>query len=162
MWVPWLGRPTKCSTAFSDEHIEFLLRSLAALSTVIRLHTDDLVMKTLTGRLEEEVEVAQRASDLEAVNKNLEAANTRVVKQSAAQLKYSAMNSHEIRTPLNCVIGISSLLEESGLDTSQRDSVRMIVLGGDLLAKVVNDVLDTRGWRRVTLTFLYAPPAYAI
>ena len=131
---------TKCSTGFSIDQIEFFQRSLAALSTIMRLHTNDLVMKTLMGRLEDEV--VDRTRELAAANAELEAANRQIVQQSATQLKHFAMMSHEIRTPLNCIIGMSSLLEGSDLDQDQRESLRMIIRSGDLLASVVNDVLD--------------------
>ncbi|CAB9522428.1 Hybrid signal transduction histidine kinase J [Seminavis robusta] len=49
---------------------------------------------------------------------------------------------HEIRTPLNCVIGLSSLLQETNLSPYQQDCLQMIVTSGDLLLTVVNDVLD--------------------
>lgn len=97
-------------------------------------------MKTLMGRLEDEV--VERTQELATANQNLEAANRRVVGQSAAQLKHFAMMSHEIRTPLNCIVGMSSLLLDTDLDPSQKESVRMITNSGDLLCSVVNDVLD--------------------
>ena len=50
--------------------------------------------------------------------------------------------SHEIRTPLNCILGLSSLLQDSGLNSMQEESLRMIVTSGDLLLAVVNDVMD--------------------
>jgi signal transduction histidine kinase/CheY-like chemotaxis protein len=127
---------TKSENGFCEKQIEFFHKSLAALTTVMRLHTNDLVMKTLIGRLEED------SRDLAASNKSLEKANKRVLKQSAAQLKHFAMMSHEIRTPLNCIIGISSLLLDTGMDATQQDFVRMINNSGDLLCCVVNDVLD--------------------
>lgn len=56
--------------------------------------------------------------------------------------------SHEIRTPLNCIIGMLSLLlkssedEENSLTPMQQESMRLVVSSGELLAAVVNDVLD--------------------
>jgi signal transduction histidine kinase/CheY-like chemotaxis protein len=127
---------TKSENGFCEKEIEFFEKSLAALTTVMRLHTNDLVMKTLIGRLEND------SRELAASNQSLEKANKRVLKQSAAQLKHFAMMSHEIRTPLNCIIGISSLLMDTGMDATQHDFVRMINNSGDLLCCVVNDVLD--------------------
>jgi signal transduction histidine kinase/ActR/RegA family two-component response regulator len=127
---------TKSENGFCEKQIEFFHKSLAALTTVMRLHTNDLVMKTLIGRLKED------SLDLAASNQSLEKANKRVLKQSAVQLKHFAMMSHEIRTPLNCIIGISSLLLDTGMDATQQDFVRMINNSGELLCCVVNDVLD--------------------
>jgi signal transduction histidine kinase/CheY-like chemotaxis protein len=131
---------TKNASGFCPEEIEFFQRSLAALTTVMRLHTNDLVMKTLVGRLEDEV--SDRTRELAAANHSLEKVNTRVLKQSAAQLKHFAMMSHEIRTPLNCIIGVSSLLVDTDMDATQQEFVQMINNSGDLLCSVVNDVLD--------------------
>jgi signal transduction histidine kinase/ActR/RegA family two-component response regulator len=135
-FVGGMAWSTKNANGFCEKEIEFFHKSLAALTTVMRLHTNDLVMKTLIGRLKED------SRDLAASNQSLELANKRVLKQSAAQLKHFAMMSHEIRTPLNCIIGISSLLLDTAMDATQRDYVRMINNSGDLLCCVVNDVLD--------------------
>lgn len=141
-FVGAIGWSTKTPGGFTDKDVQFFERSLAALSTVMRLHTNDLVMKTLMGRLEDEV--AERTQELEKANSRLEAANKRVLEQSANQLFHFAMASHEIRTPLNCIVAMSSLLLDEGnvLPEHQRETVRMITSSGDLLAGVVNDVLD--------------------
>ena len=89
-----------------------------------------------------EKKVAERTSSLQEANRNLEAANRRVLDASAAQLQHFACMSHEIRTPLNCIIGCASLLRNTKVDPVQQDYVQMINAGGDLLLAVVNDVLD--------------------
>jgi len=50
--------------------------------------------------------------------------------------------SHEIRTPLNCIVGLSSLMEDSGLKPSQQESIGMIASSSRLLQSIVDDVLD--------------------
>ena len=89
-----------------------------------------------------EEKVQERTSKLQITNQRLEEANSRILLASAAQLQHFACMSHEIRTPLNCIIGLSSLLQESVLDSMQKESMQMIVSSSDLLLTVVNDVLD--------------------
>ena len=131
---------TQHPDGFCQEHIEFFQNTFASLCTVMRLHTNDVVVNTLMGRLREQVK--ERTRDLESANQNLAEANRQVVRQSHAQLKHFACMSHEIRTPLNCIVGMSSLLLQTELDQEQEESVRMIISSGDLLRGVVDDVLD--------------------
>jgi len=86
--------------------------------------------------------VKERTGELERSNKELGEANQKIMRASQLQLQHFACMSHEIRTPLNCIIGLSSLMEESELNPLQRDSMRMIITSGDLLRAVVDDVLD--------------------
>jgi len=131
---------TRSNEGWSKEHIQIFEHSLAALSTVLRLHTNEIVLATLVGRLEEEVNL--QTQELAATNASLEEANQRIILQSQAQLKNFAIMSHEIRTPLNCIVGISDLLLNSSLDASMKESIEMITSSSDLLLAVVDDVLD--------------------
>lgn len=124
---------TNNTDSFSDEHIQFFERMHAALSTVIRLHTNDLVMK---------IEVAEWTLELKVSNQQLEEANKRVTQQSAPQLENFACMSHEIRTPLHCIVGLSSLLQESELCAVQKESIQIITQSAELLAIIIDDVLS--------------------
>ena len=60
--------------------------------------------------------------------------------QSKAQ--FFSTISHEIRTPLNGVIGVTAMLEETELNSEQRDLVNTIKTSGDQLLTVIDDILD--------------------
>jgi len=92
--------------------------------------------------LKVELKVKERTCRLEALNRELEEANNKIATASASQLQHFACMSHEIRTPLNCIIGLSSLLEDSDLNPMQKESMEMIVSSGKLLRQIVDDVLD--------------------
>ncbi len=59
-----------------------------------------------------------------------------------AKSEFLATMSHEIRTPLNAVIGLSSLLEQTGLSPKQREMVDTLHTNSKLLLTLINDLLD--------------------
>ena len=55
---------------------------------------------------------------------------------------FLANMSHEIRTPLHGILGVTSVLEASELNSKQRDLVETIKDSGDYLLTTLNDILD--------------------
>jgi signal transduction histidine kinase/CheY-like chemotaxis protein len=104
----------------------FLLGSLFVLKTVQTGHGS-------ISHLEESVK--KKTAALEVSRKQAEEA-------VEARTRFMANVSHEIRTPMNAVIGLTTLLLESDLNEKQREDVIILRQTGDVLLRVVTDVLD--------------------
>jgi signal transduction histidine kinase/CheY-like chemotaxis protein len=91
---------------------------------VYRLRLQALRRRTL----ELEAKVRQRTEQLEQAN--------------AAKTQFVANMSHDIRNPLNGIVGLALALEDSRLDTHQREIVATLRECTTYLSSLVDDVLD--------------------
>jgi PAS domain S-box-containing protein len=68
----------------------------------------------------------------------------RVAAEAATQAKgqFLANMSHEIRTPLNGILGLSFLLEQEAIPDELRPMMSLIRTSGEVLRRVLDDVLD--------------------
>lgn len=61
---------------------------------------------------------------------------------SVAKTQFLANMSHEIRTPLNAILGFTQVLDESNLPVSDRVCVDKIQKAGEILLRLLNDIID--------------------
>jgi signal transduction histidine kinase len=102
------------------------LLSLLLAGLVVNLQSTGQRAATLAEERTHELALALRAAD---------AANR-------AKSEFLANMSHEIRTPMNCVLGMISLLLETGLSEEQKEFAATAHSSGESLLRVLNDVLD--------------------
>ena len=90
------------------------------------------------GRIAVARDVTQHKRSEEALRLAREAAEA----ANHAKSSFLARMSHEIRTPMNGVLGMTELLLETGLTTTQRKYAETVQRSGKNLLDIINDLLD--------------------
>ena len=97
-----------------------------------------IIMTDITDVREAE-EALKKSSEEQS---RLLASETAAKEASRLKSEFTANLSHEIRTPITGMLGMSELLLEEDLTPAQHESVRKILKSGEILLKMVGDVLD--------------------
>lgn len=94
------------------------------------------------GTLQQFVSVQTETTRLRAIQRELESAKAAAEAASRDKSLLLANVSHELRTPMTGVLGISELLLATELAPQQRRFVEVMQSSGNLLLRVINDVLE--------------------
>jgi len=135
----------------------YTIHRVEDVTKFIRLKHQELAQEKITEELrthagQMEVEIYQRAAEVQEANRRLEATNQELLRAkeeaergSRFKDQFLSTMSHELRTPLNAVLGFSDLLADESygpLNDRQRRYVEHIHTGGKHLLTLISDILD--------------------
>ena len=159
-----LGEPTHGMSLRAAHHVG---AQLAQRNVAVRQHNQvglglTIFLSALTLAfalisLRQMRQLEQRRAALEELAANLRVARRDAEAASEAKSMFLANMSHEIRTPFHGLMGMLSLLRETGLNPRQIDYLRTATESADHLLAILNDILDMSQLESGRMTLAAAP-----
>ncbi len=118
-------------------------RAIRQDGTTVWVETSFQSVKNAAGETVEIIAVIRDISVRRRLEEDLREARDRAEAASEAKSRFLSNMSHELRTPLTSVIGFSRILQaREGLGPVERQCADRILLSGEVLLGVINDILD--------------------
>jgi signal transduction histidine kinase len=133
------------------KYLTTAIESLTALSAKIRKgqrgHRAEIYQKDEVGELANDFNLMLDALEnkektLIEVQKNLSIAKELAEVASKSKANFLSNMSHELRTPLNAVVGFCEILEDTNLESEQKDYLSHIKNAGNILQHLIDDILE--------------------
>jgi PAS domain S-box-containing protein len=81
-------------------------------------------------------------SDRKNYEQELRLARRKAEEAAKTKADFLSMMSHEIRTPMNAIIGLSNLLQQTGLSPQQQQYMQILQTSSENLLNLLNNILD--------------------
>ncbi|MEO8027194.1 MAG: PAS domain S-box protein [Bryobacteraceae bacterium] len=86
--------------------------------------------------------IARDVTGSRRLAEQMETARAEAEAASAAKSQFLANMSHELRTPMNAILGLTSVVLETHLDSVQHDHLLLVKESAESLLRLLNDLLD--------------------
>ena len=104
--------------------------------------TTKMPLRSASGEIVGTFGISRDVTELKQTQDELREARDAADAANAAKSDFLANMSHEIRTPMNAIIGMTELLLDTRLTSTQHEYLRMVQESGESLLGLLNDILD--------------------
>src|SRR5918992_168854 len=126
----------------AGEKFSYDARAMTRSGTAIDIQVSVAPLLDYTNRCIGSIAVARDVTQHKRSEEALRLAREAAEAANHAKSSFLARMSHEIRTPMNGVLGMTELLLETGLTSTQRKYAETVQRSGKNLLGIINDLLD--------------------